>query len=135
VPSRKILLSLLPELLQGLGSARFVVDGLDEWDAEEQKELLKDLTQVLATSPSSYICKILLSSRETLEISRSLRRKNKGAASISLSDSKQSIAIDRSIAHFVNSRLSDLPDHVEELDPGSLMLARMKRTILDKSNG
>lgn len=134
VPSKKALLALLPELLHGLGSVRFVVDGVDEWDATEQRDLLKELTTLLSASPSC-VCKILISSRETLEMSRGLRGKNKAAASMSLGDSKQSVAVDRSIADFVDGRLSDLPDHVEELDPDAVVLARLRRAIIAKSNG
>jgi hypothetical protein len=134
-PSRKALLSLLPELLRGLGSVRFVVDGIDEWDACQQKELLKDLMQMLSTDPSIYICKILLASRDTLEISRSLRKKSKTTVSISLSDSNEGLAIDRSIKDFIDDKLSDLPDHFSELDPDAAVLQQVKRVLVDKSNG
>lgn len=135
VPSRKALLNLLPELLQALGSVRFVIDGIDEWDVRNQKELLKDLTQMSSTDPSLYICKILISSRDSLEISRSLGRKNKSTVAISLSDDDEGVAINRSIGRFVDTRLSDLPNHFNELDPSTLVLAHVKRTLLDKSNG
>lgn len=133
-PSRKALLRLLPELLQGLGSVRFVIDGIDEWDAREQKEFLKDIMQMLSTDPSSCICKILLASRDTLEVSRSLR-KSKATVSISLSDSDEGLAIDRSIRDFIDDKLSDLPDHFSELDPDAVVLQQVKRVLLDKSNG
>jgi hypothetical protein len=49
VPTKKALLSLLPELLRGLGSVRLVVDGIDEWGSPDQKELLRDLLQMVST--------------------------------------------------------------------------------------
>jgi hypothetical protein len=134
-PSRKALLSLLPELLQGLGSVRFVIDGIDEWDAREQKDLLKDLMKMLSTDPSTCICKILLASRDTLELSRSLLKKNKTTVPISLSDYDSSLAIDRSIRAFIDDKLSDLPDHFSELDPDTAVLRQVKHVLLDKSNG
>lgn len=135
VPSRRALLGLLPELLQGLGSLRFIVDGIDEWDERDQKEVLRDLMQMLSTDCSSFLCKIMIASRDTLEISRSLRKNNKAAVSISLSDGDEGISIDRSIGHFVDNKLSNLPDHFNELDPDSSVLAQIKRTLLGKSNG
>jgi len=136
IPSRRVLLAFLPELLQSLGSVRLVVDGIDEWDERDQKEVLQDLTQMLSTDPSSCICKILLVSRDTLEISRSLRKKNLRAVSLSLSGGDESTSMDRSIGHFVDSwLLSDLPDHIDELDPDASVLTQIKRTLLEKSNG
>ncbi|KAJ4304939.1 hypothetical protein N0V90_000467 [Kalmusia sp. IMI 367209] len=135
IPSRKVLLNLLPELLQGLGSVHLVIDGLDEWDEHEQKETLHSLTPLLRTDASSYFCKILVASRETLVISRTMRKKSKPAASISLSSSDESAAIHLSIGNFVDRKLSDLPDHVEELESSPLLLADIKRNLLEKSNG
>jgi hypothetical protein len=128
------LLGLLPELLQSLGSVRLVIDGIDEWDEREQKETLQDLMQLLSTDPSLCMCKILLASRDTLEISRSLRKK-KATVSISLSDGDEDTAIGRSIEHFVDSKLLDLPDHFDDLDLDASVLAQVKRTLLEKSNG
>ncbi|KAF2678067.1 hypothetical protein K458DRAFT_377432 [Lentithecium fluviatile CBS 122367] len=135
VPSRKALLGLLSELLQSLGSVRFVIDGIDEWDEREQKEALQDLTQMLSTDPSSSICKILLASRDTLEISRGLRKKNKATVSISLNGGDEGTAIDCSIEHFIENKLSDLPGHFDKLDPDGSVIAQVKRTLLKKSNG
>lgn len=135
VPSRRALLAILPELLQGLGSVRFVIDGIDEWDERAQKEVLQDVMQMLSTDPSC-ICKIMIASRDTLEISRSIRKKkNKAAVSISLSDDDECTAIDRSIEHFIDSKLLDLPDHFLDLDPDASETARIKRTLREKSNG
>lgn len=135
VPSRRALLVLLPELLQGLGSVRFVVDGIDEWKEHEQREALQDLTKMLSTDPSCN-CKLIIASRDTLEISRSIRKKKNNAfESISLSDNDECVAIDRSIEHFVNKYLSNLPDHFDDLDPDASELARIKHTLINKSNG
>jgi hypothetical protein len=134
VPSKKALLALLPELLQGLGSTRLIIDGVDEWDALEQKVLLKDLMQLLSTDSSSYICKILIASRDTLDASRN-RRKNKSVVAMSLSERDESLAIAQSIGKFVDKRLNDLPDDFNVLDPDGSILAQIKRSLSDKSNG
>jgi hypothetical protein len=135
VPSKKALLVLLPELLQGLGSTRLVIDGVDEWDAVEQKELLRDLMQLLSTDPSSYICKLLIASRDTLDVSRNIRKKKKSVVAMSLSEGEESLAIAQSIGDFVDKRLNELPDHFDTLDSDGSILAQIKRNLLDKSNG
>jgi hypothetical protein len=126
---------LLPELLRGLGSVRLIVDGIDEWASRDQKDVLHDLSQIVSVDQSSYTCKILVASRETIEISRPLRRKNKPVTTISLSNGDEDIAISRSIANFVESKLSDLPDHFDELDPDASIMACVKKTLIEKSHG
>ncbi|KAF2728956.1 ankyrin [Polyplosphaeria fusca] len=138
VPTQKALLGMLPELLQGLGSVRIVVDGIDEWTVAAQKEALRHLTQLVSTDSSSCICKILVVSRDTLEISRILRKKGSRAAratSVSLSDEEEIIGINNSIASLIDNKLSNLPDHFSDLDPGSTISGKIKQALLTKSNG
>jgi hypothetical protein len=135
VPTKRALLNLLPEHLRGLGSVRLVIDGIDEWVSRDQKELLKDLAQLVSTDCSAYICKILISSRETLDISRSLRKKDKSVTTISLSNGDEGLAVTRSIANFVESKMSDLPDHFDELDLDTSIIVRIKDTLREKSHG
>ncbi|KAH7085093.1 hypothetical protein BKA63DRAFT_10537 [Paraphoma chrysanthemicola] len=135
VATKRALLGLLPKLLQSLGSVRIVVDGIDEWSPRAQKDTLKDLTDMLSTDKISHICKVMIASRDTLDISRILRRKDKSAVTISLSDGDEGLAVNRSITHFVDTRLSDVPEHFDELDPDSSILASVKQTLLEKSHG
>lgn len=134
-PDTEAMMELLPILLQEIGSTRIVIDGVDEWNAHHQRELLKHLKKLICTDASHYICKILVSSRETLDVSRNLSRKNKTMAFSRLSDPHESAAISHSISCFVEVRLKDLPSHVSDLDPGGLILARIKQKLLEKSNG
>ncbi|KAJ6285479.1 hypothetical protein J3E71DRAFT_373608 [Bipolaris maydis] len=135
IPTKKALLSLLPELLQGLGSVRLVIDGVDEWSSRDQKELLKDLAGLVSPTHSTYNCKIMIASRETMEISRYLRKKDKSVTKVSLSNAKESFAVTLAIANFVDSKLSDLPDHFDELDPDPSILVHVKETLRKKSHG
>lgn len=135
VPTKRALLNLLPELLRGLGSVRLVVDGIDEWSAADQREILKDISQLTSIDQSSHICKVLIASRETIDTLRSLRKKDRSALSISLGDSDEALAVTRSIAGFVDSQLSDLPAHIEELDPDASIMIHVKDTLLKKSHG
>jgi hypothetical protein len=135
VPTKKALLGLLQELIRGLGSVRLVIDGIDEWSAVAQREILKDLSQMISIDQSSHICKILIASRETADILRSLRKKDRPAMSISLGDGDEALAVARSITDFVTSKLSDLPDHIEKLDPDASIMVHVKETLLKKSHG
>ena len=135
VPTKKALLGLLPKLLQGLDSTRLVVDGIDEWSSRDQKELIEDLSQMVSTSQSSHICKIMIASRETMNISRSLRKKDKSATTISLSDSNEGLSVTRSIANFVDSKLSNLSDHFDELHADASTMDHVRQTLLKKSHG
>ena len=132
-PTKKALLTLLPELLRGLGSVRLIVDGIDEWASRDQKELLNDLSQMISTDKSSHICKILVASRDTIATSR--RKKDKLSTMISLSNGDEGLAVTRAIASFVDDKLADLPEHFEELDPDSSIMAHVKKTLLEKSQG
>jgi hypothetical protein len=135
VPTKKALLSLLSELLRGLGSVRVIIDGVDEWDPRDQKELLKDVAQMMCTEKNSHICKILISSRDTLDLSRVLRKRGNAAAMISLSNTVEDLAVSRSIGQYVDKKLSDLPEHFTDLDPDASIVAQVKRTLLEKSHG
>jgi hypothetical protein len=135
VPTKRALLGLLPELLQGLDSTRLVVDGIDEWSLRDQKELIEDLSQMVSASQTSQICKIMIASRETMNISRSLRKKDKLATTISLSDSNEGLSVTRSIASFVDSKLSNLPDHFDQLQPDASTMDHVRQTLLKKSHG
>jgi hypothetical protein len=115
VPTKKALLSLLVNLLRGLGSVRIVIDGIDEWDTRDQNDLLRDLAQMLSTSKSSQICKILIASRDTLDVARILRKKGNAAVTVSLSNDDEEIALSRSIGLYVDSKLSDLPESFTDL--------------------
>ncbi|RYN19214.1 hypothetical protein AA0119_g12858 [Alternaria tenuissima] len=135
VPTEKTMLTLLSELFRGLGSVRLVVDGLDEWDPKYQKGLLKDLSQMVSTDQNSHVCKIMIASRDTMDISRSFRKKDKLGMTVSLSDGDEDLAISHSIANFVEDKLSDLPDHFDELDPDTSIVTHVKKTLLEKSHG
>ncbi|KAH7068353.1 hypothetical protein BKA63DRAFT_112495 [Paraphoma chrysanthemicola] len=133
-PDEKIMIELLQQLLPELGSTRIVIDGVDEWNAH-QHELLTHLKKLIRTDASLKICKILISSRDTLEFSRNLAKRNKTIAFSNLSDRQESIAIKHSISCFVEARLNDLPSHFDDLDPEGLITARIKRKLIEMSNG
>lgn len=116
-----------------MGSAHLIVDGIDKWDSHEQTICLEDLLWILSTDYSSYNCKVLVSSRDVLAISRCLRKRHGPITTISLSDERD--AIDRSIAMFIDKRLSDLQDHLRGLGLDNFALEQLRRALLGNSNG
>ena len=137
VASRKSLLGLLPKLLHHLGSVRLVVDGLDEWSPQEHIPALDDLLQLLSANPSSYLCKILISSRDIPTLSRTLNTKKRKPAVISLNE--EITSVDSSIRPFITRRIDSYKiDHqadLEELDPNADILPDIERMLMQKSNG
>lgn len=114
---------------------RLVIDGLDEWAASDQRDLLKDLAQLTSTDPSAYICKIIIASRDTFEIARSLRRRYKMAMPINLSDEEERNATTLSIRHLVDDEFSKLSEYFRELDPDGSVTSQIKLTISEKAHG
>lgn len=129
--SRRALMALLPKLFESLGSIRLVVDGIDEWSTQEQKVVVDDIFQL--SSFLTFNCKVLISSRDVPIISRSLRRKSKGIASVSLSDEEHSIH--QAIEGLIEKRLAENRDYLDELDPGGTILPDIRRMLAEKSNG
>ncbi|KAF2994830.1 hypothetical protein E8E13_002953 [Curvularia kusanoi] len=133
-PNTLVTMQLLQELLMEMGSTRIVIDGVDEWK-EHQRELLTHLKKLTLTDPNVYTCKILISSRDTFEVSRNFVRRSKSIAFSNLSDEFESSEIRHSISCFVEVRLKDLPSHFDDLDPSGTIMAHVKRKLLEKSNG
>lgn len=125
-------LRLVPELLQRVGNAHLVIDGIDAYDSIEQATLLQDLLTMLSTLSSSHICKVLVSSRDVPAISRCLPRIN-GRVTISLVDERD--AIDQSITKFVDAKLSNLSVVWWKYQPDISAIKELIRTLLDRSDG
>ncbi|ORY00158.1 hypothetical protein BCR34DRAFT_606363 [Clohesyomyces aquaticus] len=131
--TRRALMELLPKLLQSVGSARLVIDGLDEWNPKEQSLILEDVLTFISTNSSSHICKILISSRDVPTISRILTRVTRKTSYISLND--EGTSIERAIGHFIEKRLSDHEDNLKELDPSAELSSQLRCMLIEKANG
>ncbi|CAM1510887.1 Fc.00g084000.m01.CDS01 [Cosmosporella sp. VM-42] len=77
-----------PGILHRMPTCRIVVDGLDECEDREQDIIVHDLHTLISKGGSSTKCKLLVSSRDTGEISRDLRnqRQSTGVVEVPLSD-------------------------------------------------
>ena len=104
-PSMPQLKKLIPDLLATIPLTRIVIDGLDECQEKDQRLILQELLSLC--SPAGVRCKILLSSREGVHLSRALRRK----PNISLRERKADV--DSDIRLFVAYKLTELRERFD----------------------
>ena len=121
-PSMQQLRKLLPELLDTIPAIRIIIDGLDECQEKMQKQVMQELL-CLCTSSDGH-CKILFSSREGVEISKALRRKQ----CISLRDEKKDV--DTDIQLFTHQSLAELRERFNSKEVDDI-----ERTVVNKANG
>ncbi|KAI9686269.1 MAG: hypothetical protein M1822_003925 [Bathelium mastoideum] len=125
VASLTALRELLPRVLSSFGSSRIIVDGVDECDPNEQKLVVEDVLQLRSVNTSSHICKIF--------ISQSLRKQAKDAVSMSLNDERG--AVGDSIERFIQTRLSEVQNELDYLDPNGAVWHNIRHTLATKANG
>lgn len=96
----KSLQIIVENLIESLTSVRLVVDGVDESDPSDQKEILGDLMKIKSSSSSS--CKILFSTRRQPTISKYLHTK----PTVRMENYAENVT--SMISSFVHGRLGDL---------------------------
>jgi hypothetical protein len=131
--SRKAMASLLPELLNIVGTSRLVIDGIDEWDSKEQQVVLDEILPLATDKTSTHVCKIFISSRDMPTISRMMRLKKKASMVFSLGE--EHTFIDQSIQSFISKKMDDYRSSVQDLDPDGSTLAEVRKLLVEKSNG
>lgn len=121
---------VIPTLLKGFSSMRFVIDGLDEIEVQDQREVLSDLLEFVPNSLNAgSVCKILVSSRDIPSISKFLAQK----AVLSMSDELQ--AFKGAVRPFVRSQLDDLRKSLADIEVGDDVLEIIQNRLVEKSNG
>ncbi len=113
---------LLTQVLASLQNCRVVIDGVDECEELQQREILSSIVP-LQKEPSSS-CKLLIASRDEIQIKRILRQSN----SISLKGKT-----DHAIALFISRGISDLRQAFDSLD--ERFVDRMQRQLSLKAGG
>lgn len=126
IPSLAKARELLKSLLEFSEQIFLVLDGLDEFEGPDQKQVLNEIAHLVTRTrdPPQLNLKVLVCSRETREI----RRKMSQNMQISLSDEDQFVS--RDIATFTRNSLSELrgqfaDDVVEEIG----------HSVVQKANG
>ncbi|KAI9855169.1 MAG: hypothetical protein M1813_000528 [Trichoglossum hirsutum] len=97
-PSLSTINKLLSELVSNIQSSRIIVDGVDEYDDQEQKRLLLEILQ-LCQLPEAC-CKLFISSREMDSIKYPLRTK----PDISLKEQRREV--DHAIGLYIRKNLN-----------------------------
>ena len=122
-PSPKLMRKLLREVLAGTDCCRIVLDGIDECDEAQQREVLSTFLDLQQNAADS--CKILFASRNDENHIKNLLQKStvipmKGQT-------------DDAIRLFVNSKIAELTDKFESLN--DIVLDRIRYRLSSKADG
>jgi hypothetical protein len=127
-PSLSRTRDLLHELLRASGPTFIIVDGLDECNAQQQQQVLKELwalPRLEKSSPDDRLpVKALVCSRETKEILSRMKK----SPQVSLNEEKQ--AVSKDISTFVKAALSEIEDRFEQA-----VLKEIRQEIVKKADG
>lgn len=121
-PNKKIIKNILSEVLASLQSCRILIDGIDECEESQQREILSSILSLQTDAGSS--CKLLIASRDEIQINRILRQ----SKSISLKGKT-----DNAIDMFIRRGVSDLRQAFDSLDEG--FVDRMQRQLSVRAGG
>lgn len=110
IPSLAKARELLKNLLEFSERIFLVLDGLDEFEGPDQKQVIHEIAGLVTQTPDPYKqnLKVLVCSRETREITRKIGQN----VQISLSDEDQFVS--RDIAIFTRNSLSELRDRFND---------------------
>jgi hypothetical protein len=115
---------ILPELIATVPATRIIIDGLDECEVADQKDILNELFRLMKLSGDR--CKLLVSSRENACIHRVLGKK----PTIFLSEHDQRASIDMDIRLHVHEELRTLR---ESFDPA--VIKEVEQIVVNKATG
>ena len=121
-PQKKNLATILEKLIALSSLVRVIVDGLDECSQSDHEEIIDDLLRIRGPAPGT--CKVLLSSRKILSISKILQDNT----TIGMDDHRAQV--DGTISSFVDSRLRSMHE-----DFSRNLLDDLGRQIIVKANG
>ncbi|KAF2493309.1 hypothetical protein BU16DRAFT_563472 [Lophium mytilinum] len=127
-PSTQALTSLLPNLLASIQGPRMIIDGLDECQDSEQKDVLKNIL-AFSSNVTYESCPILIVSRDVRHINAVLSRK----PSLSLND--EATAVDAAIGSFAKQRLLEMQTKFRELNIDTSTMEDFEKRLVDKSKG
>ena len=121
-PSKKNMKDLLTQVLAGMQICRVLVDGVDECEESQRKEILTSILLLQQEAGSS--CKLLIASRDEAQIHKFLRQSSK----ISLKGKT-----DHAIDLCIKNGISDLEQAFGLLDEG--FVKHIQRQLSSKAGG
>jgi hypothetical protein len=110
---------LLPNLIMATSATRIIIDGLDECEDRDQKQILQELMKL-----GGNHCKILISSRDYGHIGKILRKKK----TIAFRDRRNDI--NKDIQLYVTQALAGLRQQFEDQ-----IIDEIKRAVVEKADG
>ena len=122
-PSPKLMRKLLREVLAGTDCCRIVLDGIDECDEAQQREVLSTFLDLQQNAANS--CKMLFASRNDENHIKNLLRKSTVVPMKGQTDD--------AIRLFVNSKVAELTDKFESLN--DIALDRIRYRLSSKADG
>jgi hypothetical protein len=121
---------MIPKLLMGFSCLRIIVDGLDEIEESQQRQVVSDLID-FTTNPlgPGSSCKILIASRDVAVISRFLSQR----MVLSLGDDLQ--AFQAAVQPYVHHELSQLRNSLSDIEVEESTMDIIERRLVEKANG
>lgn len=142
LPSLQVLEDLLGSLLAASSNEPrqtdfkwIILDGLDECSPEQQTQMLRFANRIVAklsssaSSSGSTICKFLVASQFSPEISRRIRKDH------TLSLSNERSLIDTAIQQYVKQRLQPLYQKFKSLELSEQQFQNLAETVVKKADG
>lgn len=121
---------LLKNLIVSSGKIFLILDGLDEFEGSDQRQVLTEMSNLVThdtgRDSDQTNLKVLVCSRETRDIARRLSK----VPQISLSNEEEEQFVRRDISTFTKNRLSELRDRFEDNEVNNI-----GNDIVQKANG
>ena len=119
---------LIPTLLSSIPSIRIVIDGLDEFEQKDQKQILSDLIPFASAQNSNAVCKILFASRDIPTIAGHLSKRT----IVSLNEEREPVT--QGIRSYVSHRLGEIRLNFGA-KIGDEVMDGVERNIIEKAEG
>ena len=119
---------LIPTLLSSIPSVRIVIDGLDEFEQKDQKQILSDLIPFASVQNSNAVCKILFASRDIPTIVGHLSKQT----IVCLSEEREPVT--QGIRSYVSHRLGEIRLNFGAKIGGEVMDG-VERNLIEKAEG
>lgn len=130
----QLIVTLCTSVTNEPGKMRYVwivLDGVDECEQSKQSRLLSLMNQVMSKSASegNTVCKVLISSRQSSVLNKSLRRKQV----VSLSD--EATRLQKSIQLYASQRLLSAIQRLRQLDIEREDITELANVVATKAQG
>jgi hypothetical protein len=108
---------------------RIILDGLDEYDQKDHRQILDSILPLSSWDGSGSTCKVLISGREVPQINRILMKK----PTVSLNDERESVH--KAIQRYVHHHMTELRQELDDIIVDDNTIFTTENRIVDKSDG